>query len=404
MTNISTLDYVENFTVSKSLSDRMWKLNFTLDKEDAPSPMIGIRAFATDYADVEHCLFVGFVPSANHIRQIGNNKVNITAYDFSWYLSTQTIEGSGAPFHAKINGPLLFCHIACMLGHPDYNLTGVHFCETDALENTCTNEGYCNWTPETSKMKAIEDMCNQCNKIWWIRFKETSSNVYKPCATCVAYENIDNFLPAMVTFTASSDYVIDIGINIDRTEEYNRIIVYGTDPNTGVWYTKIEEIAAVTAGEEKSIDYVYESEKLTTQSKVDAKATDLYAKLYTTSSDTYTATLTNRYDLELLQKVKFVGYSDIPEIEMRISAISYQRQLNNDRVVISFAQDQPFTDTELIDKTTESDTVQIQEQVTREAVRELPNVAVGEITAIDGNEATITLERTGESAKARILT
>lgn len=404
MTSLSTLDYVENFTISKSISDQTWQLTMTMDKDDAPEPLIGIRAFATDHASVEHCLFIGFIPGAQYIRKIAGNKVSITAYDFSWYLTAQTVAT-----HCRrrwVDEWTAFSWIMDLIGGyaEGENVTGLKLCTLNDYEIDCTYPGYLSWNAQETKMKAIQDMCDICEKLFWIRFKETATDVYSSCITWVSPVNLDNFLPAMVTFTEPSDYVVNVHINVNRMERYNRICVYGTDPTTGDWYEKILETAAVTAAEEKPIDYVVEDDKLTSQAKVDAKAAALYTKLQTVSPDTYSATLTNRYDLELLQKVKFVGYNDIPEIDMRITAISYQRQLNNDKVIISFTEDQTFAEFKTLDRSAEPDIIQTQEQVIRKTIQGIANLQIGTVTKIEGNVATIILEREGTEVTARILT
>lgn len=399
MTNISTLDYVEDFIISKTITDRMWTLNFTLDKDEAPAPLIGIRAFATDYADVEHCLFVGFVPGANYIRQSANNKVNITAYDHSWYLTAQYVPKSHWEWDITGNSGDSFVFDMC--GGDDWeNITGTHYPHDQFSQ--CINPGTMISDPKTTKMEAIEELCTTCDNMWWTDFPEWLG-VRITQAYYMPYGNIDSYLPAKVTFTSPSDYVIDQKINIDIKEEYNRVIVYGTNPITGDWYTKTEEYSAVTAGELEPIEFVYSDAKLTTQAKVDAKALALYDIVSTTSARTYIATLTNRYDLRLLQKVKFVGYDEIDEVDMRITAISYQRVLNQDRVVISFTADQSFANFRLFARCTIDDPITTQQQVIENAVTKLANIEVGTVTAVNGNEATITLERSGNSIKARIL-
>lgn len=401
MTNLSTLDYVENFTISKSLNDRMWKLEFTLDKDEAPTPMIGIRAFATDYADVEHCLFVGFIPGANYIRPSANNKVSITAYDFSWYLTAQYIPkeyweviGTAGTFDDST--------VFELCGGDDWeNITGTRF--PTVQYGGCTNPGTFVWSPKTTKMEAIEEMAETCDKVWWTDFP-LRSNVYICQAYYMPYANIDTSLPAEITFTSSSDYVIDLGIEERYLEEYNEVLCYGTNPETGDQYVSNPQSPGVSAGEEKPIQYVIEDAKLTTELKTITKAYALYDLLRSTSPNTYTATLRKRYDLRLLQKVKFSGYSDIPTDSMRIISITYNRLLNNDTVSITVTEDQAFTDMRLLARYLESDPIQQQQQVIEDKMNTgLAHMAIGEVTDVSGNVATLTLERSGNVVTARIL-
>lgn len=402
MTSLSTLDYVENFTISKSLNDRMWKLNFTLDKDEAPTPMTGIRAFATDYNDVEHCLFIGFIPGAEYIRQSANNKVSITAYDYSWYLTAQHICEKEDMFiyFTNVYDIVLPIYLKKLIGGTNsLNETGLVYgdCSTG-----CVSEGRYNWTIDMTAMQVIEGIEKGCNMKLHV-FLEQSGDVYTPTIYLLKFADLDTHLPAQVTFTNPSDYVIDLKINENSMEDYNRIIVYGTDPETGDWYNKTEESAAVTAGEEKPIEYFFSDAKLTSQAKVDAKATSLYSILNGISATTYNATLTNRYDLRLLQKVKFMGYSDVAETDMRIISITYQRILNDNKVLIEFAADQSFSNLNLLARYLEADPIQTQQQVINDTVQGLANLSIGKVTAIDGSVATVELERSGNEVKARIL-
>lgn len=400
MTNISTLDYVENFTISKSLNDRMWQLNFTLDKDEAPAPMTGIRAFATDHNDVEHCLFVGFIPGAEYIRKIANDKVSITAYDFSWYLTTQHIsEKSFFGSMYSIYNLVLPWYIESLIGDANsLNETGLKF---GGCSFSCTHEGRYDWPLDMTAMEMIEKMEEICD-MQFLVFLKKEGEVYMPTVYLLNSTDIEAHVPALTTFTNPSDYVTDLKISENRMEDYNRIIVYGTSPLYGDWYHKIIESAEVTAGDEKPIEYLHIDEKLIAQVDVDAKATELYNILHDIPATTYNATLTNRYDLCLLQKVKFVGYSDIPEIEMRIITISYQRILNNDSVAIGFTADQSFNNLRLLGRYI-SDSVQTQKQIINDTIKGIANLQIGTVTAIDGNVATIDLERSETEIKARIL-
>lgn len=397
MTNVSALDYVEGFTVSKSLNDRMWKLSFTLDGSTAPEAMIGIRAFATDYNDTEHCLFVGFIPGADYTYKLANNKISVTAFDYTWYLTAQHVPK--AYWEVDLSLTVDYHVFVDFLGGENWeNVTGV---ELANIFNSLDGSKHV-WNPKTTKMEAIEDMADVANYMILIMFEEGGLGTY---TTTMYYTQLpDVYLPAQVTFTEPSDYVISINKNENYLENYNRVIVYGTNPSNGNWYTATNQTAAVTAGEEKPIEYVFESSKLTTQNEVETKCDALYAILNGISATTYSAVLTNRFDLKLMQLVKFVGYTGIPETDMRIISIAYHRELNNDHVDIQFTADQSFADLRLLARYLETDPIQQQQQVIEDKlITGLGHIAIGEVTAVDGSIATVTLERSGNSIEARIV-
>ena len=107
---------------------------------------------------------------------------------------------------------------------------------------------------------------------------------------------------------------------------------------------------------------------------------------------------------EILKFLKKRGYSDIPEVDMRIISITYQRVLNDDIVTITFTTDQSFDNLKLLARYISNDSIQTQQQVINDTVKGLANLSIGKVTAIDGNIATVELERSGNEVKARILT
>jgi hypothetical protein len=359
--------------------------------------MMGVRAFGTDHASVEHCLFVGFIPGANYIRKIANNKVSITAYDFSWYLTAQPIPKAYWDYD--------------MTGIPDYdviydfiggansmNVTGI------TLGNIPDNypQKLFTWSPKTTKMQAIIDISEKNDTYLITNFEDVGGGAYETKLYVVDATGIASCVPAKITFTSPSDYVIGLSINENLLEKYNKVTGHATATETGVWFTSTEETAEVTAGEEKPIEFAFVDPSISSQGVLDA-ITGCHFVCLNDSAATYTATLTNRYDLRLYQLVKFIGYTDIPEVDMRITSITYQRILNDDKVIINFCDSLAFYNSSFFSRQTEAGYVQTEQQIIDDKIQELAHIAVGTVTAIDGNIATVTLERSGNEIKARIL-
>jgi hypothetical protein len=378
----------------------MWKLDITIDKDDAFTNMMGIRAFATDHASVEHCLFVGFIPGANYIRQSTNNKVNITAYDYTWYLSVQKVPRDYWELHIEYGGYTEGYIVDVLLGEANsLNVTGLKLHPVYGYEDDI----WFYWGPQTTKIEAIEEMAEFHGQMIFTMFEQEGS-AYVPTFYVNYYSSLDLYVPAQVTFTSPSDYVKSVNITVNEMEDYNRVTVYGQERYTGNPYEATEESAEVTAGEEKPIEYVFTDVNLDSQSKVNAKALSLYNTLNGISSATYTATLTNRYDLKLLQLVKFSGYAGIPSTDMRIISITYQRILKQDSVTIAFTADQTFDNLRILARSISNDLIQTEKQVIKEELSGLAHIGIGTVTAVDGNEATVEMERSGNTLKARILT
>lgn len=410
MTNLSTLEYVEEYSIKKSLNDATWQLTATFDKEDAPASMMGIRAFGTDHLGVENCLFVGFIPNRNFTRELTNNKVSITAYDYSWYLSAQHLANKDLAIFGYYT--TCFCDTIDEIMEGLVDETGLTM--GGPVTFHCFSEMWHRfyWPYDKIPLDAIKDIEERYDFQFMTFFEEDSPNVWSEKAYMVAHDifwpyssEIDDHVPAMETFSNPSDYVIDLKINETGLDDYNRVQVRGCTFWMGTWYEKTIQSSAVTNGDEYPIEYFHVDTSLDTQEKVDAKAWALYSVLHNKSSTTYSATFTNRFDLRLMQKLKFVGYAGIPESDMRIISITYQRVLNEDSVSIAFTEDQTFADLKLLARYITEDPIQTQQQVIKDATDKLATAAVGDVIEIDatGKIATVELERGGNRVVARIL-
>lgn len=189
-------------------------------------------------------------------------------------------------------------------------------------------------------------------------------------------------------------------IKIGRAEEIssqkiNRVIVYG-QTDEGVLLEQTEESDEVISGEEKAIELVFENKDLNTQPKVDEAASYLFG-VYNSTLLKYEAEFKLRTDLQLLQKIKFMGYENIPELEMRIIDITYQKKVADTRVKIRFVPDQPLS--ELRDESYVTDQIN---DIIDDRIDEIEEIEIGTVTSVSGSEATVDLER-GGSVKARIL-
>ena len=108
-------------------------------------------------------------------------------------------------------------------------------------------------------------------------------------------------------------------------------------------------------------------------------------------------------DLALYQKIKFMGYSKIEEVVMRITGISYKRRAVEDIVEIQFTPDQKLSDLRKLMRSMGADFMSEQERIKEDFFIDLTKIAVGDVTAIDGAEATVKLEKDEGLVKVRII-
>jgi hypothetical protein len=188
-------------------------------------------------------------------------------------------------------------------------------------------------------------------------------------------------------------------IKVGRIEEVssetvNRVTVYGY-LGDGTELSKTIEDSDVASGEKLAIEFIYSSKDLDTQAKVDALATYLY-DLYNKTPWRFEAEFRLRTDLELLQKIQFLGYEEVPEDEMRIIGIEYNRKTADTRVKINFVKDQPLSQLKFKEPSISdiiSDVIVDDDEA---------GIEVGTVQNIVGDDATVLLE-SGQTVVARIL-
>ncbi|MGB7531808.1 MAG: hypothetical protein WA977_02365 [Halobacteriota archaeon] len=271
------------------------------------------------------------------------------------------------------------------------------------------------WEAETTKEEAIKDICKYCEFVFAVKPRE---NPEGPIPFSSGYfvhaDEVDTELdlPAMVTITkdVNDAELISIPMADNKyAEKINRVIVRGMDPLTGNWFIASEETAEVTAKEERPIEFYYESSDLTSQGLTNAKAESLLS-FYNHSPDIYKAQFRQRFDLQLYQKMKFVGFTKIPEEKMRITKIKYCLGAFKPggpiikQVEIGFTSDKQLSDLLALQRDMEFNLWLEVTKIIRETIKaKETDIAVGTVTEIDELEATVQLERDDTHIKARIF-
>lgn len=399
---------VINWTVSKNIQDVLWKFTGTMNKEEVPDYFKNFRVFADDHNDVERCIFMGLIPGASFTRALAANRAEVNGFDYGWYLSKQFVPLAAQHTNENINPSAwikrLLVGEALDFNNPE---TGIDSYNVDDVPNWDSIKKSFNWDSKITKWIAIQEIAEHCGFIFVVKWRETGG-AYYPCAYFIDEDNIDTDLdlPAMVTIANPSDYLLS-GFKVveDNSEKINQVKLRGSNTLTGDWYTATEETAAVTAGDELPITFQEEvSHENMSQVRLNAWAS-YYYNILNNDVKTYIVRLKDRYDLELYQKIKFTGYTKIPEDEMRITGISYIKNIKDHIIEIAFTlASRKLSDYKLITKVMTPDTVtEIETIVERTTEKIIPDIAVGMVTAIVGDEATVELEDGGGDIKARIL-
>ena len=419
----------ESWSCSKNVSDSIMTFNAEIDKQTIPPYwnylllyMPGVDP-ASPPNEKDYCIFMGFIPGASFANRIVNDKANIQGFDNGWYLANQFIPSDQTVTPEATNPATtlktLLGDAACMA------TTGIDIFKgniTDIASWATIQKSFM-WKFDTKKRKAIDEMCDYTGQIFQIKPVQVGSGPYYPSGYFIPYSSIDDAnvgldLPAIVVFTAPDNYVVDIDVNVTEEAKINRVRVHGTNRETGLWKTKTEEHADVTAGEalprELVIpDYVPEpppADAAALQTAVDAKATELYTLFHTNATTTKVrAKLTRRGDLQLYQKVGFVGYSTVPAYSapstniMRIVSIEYTKNVTDNFVTIICISDKDLSNDLARRIALGDDAISGQQDLIGDMMQGLGENEVGEVTAISGSVATVTLEKDGKSIEARVL-
>lgn len=344
-------DYkIESWTIAKGIGDALWILSGQIDKHDVPAFFEKIKAVVQDHNDINHTVFAGIVPGVDYMLAASANKALLTGYDYSWYLSVQYVPSYLRVVDIEQNPSDT---VAQLLGEDATQTPPEEWGKNTGIEPYRINDVAAWDTSDNpikksfefgekcTRWKAIQEICEYCRFVFAVKWNDSLTLQ----AYFVHEDDIDSDtagidIPAMITITNPDTYLLDnITVNDSPEHQYNRVNATGYDSTMQTNLYATAETAEVAAGTELAIEYVYADAALDTQAKTDTRAQELL-DFFQASAKVYTARFKQRMDLELYQKIKFVGYQKIDQDEMRITRISYSRSAANDIVEIEFSKDQ----------------------------------------------------------------
>ena len=336
-------DYkTESWTVSKGIQDALWVLTMQIDKHVVPVFFETIQATATDHIDNPHTPFVGIIPTTDMTLAAAANKATLTGYDYSWYLTVQYVPSDERITEVDANPSET---ITSLLGGISWaSVTGIEPYRINTVTDWANIKKSFEFGDRCTRWKAIQTIADYCNFVFVVKWRDVAG-VWRPCAYFVHEDDIDSStagigIPAAITITDPDSYLMDgVSVKDSQDHQYNRVLATGHDAATDTYYYATAQTAGVSDNEDIPIEYVYADASLNTQAKTETKAQDLL-DFFQASAKVYVARFKQRMDLELYQKINFVGYDKIDTATMRITRISYSRSAANDIVEIEFSKDQ----------------------------------------------------------------
>jgi hypothetical protein len=207
---------------------------------------------------------------------------------------------------------------------------------------------------------------------------------------------------APVTIAQSDNFVESVTVVDNRDERKNQVRVAGMTVGVeGVWEVDTEQTAARAAEEELAIQLNVNRPDLEDSAECHTVTAALLAAT-SVAPTTYMVKMNQRVDLDLYQGIYFTGFTMLPTDKMRIIGIEYHKDLTGTWVLAECVLDSDLSSMYL-----QRSLVQIVTATTRAIARqvvkdEVPENLVGQITALDGDEATVQLETDGRSIIARV--
>jgi hypothetical protein len=385
-------------SVSKAVTDDIWAMNATIDGyQELNLDVLRHATFSTtDHLGVTQHIFAGIIPKSSHTIKDAANRTVLTGYDYAWYLARQTVPAAYQHNTAGTNPADI---ITGLLGGSAWQeTTGIMPYKIDQVAGweTTLNSRVFDFTVGTTKKQAIVKIYNYCRYIFVIKWLVVEG-IATPAAYFISEDDIDTELdlPAPVTFTYPDPYLANsIKPVVKGDERYNRVTVIGRD-NTGGVFSKTVESASVTNGDEIAIEYIENSGSWTTQAQVDARAQELY-DYYSEIAYTYTATVDDRMDLELLQKIQIIGYTGVSENWMRITKIKKEVRATKDglekTVDIEFTENVKWSALKRMYRYSSDDMTNETETIIDKKIQVLPSNEVGIVISIAGQTADVQLE------------
>ncbi len=398
---------ISRVSIGKGISDQMWDIDVNMDDEQDinTSDLKHVTYAATDHNGVSRTLFTGVIPKSNFKLQEANKSTGFNGYDHAFFLQ-QYVPAASLHNTATVNPADII--IALLGGTAWETTTGIEPYNIDQVVEwgDTLNSKVFDFDLTLTKWQASQRICNYTRYMFVIKNRMSGDSPI-PSAYFIHEDNIDTDLdlPSPVTFTWPDRYVEGtVNIETKGEEKYNRVTVIGRD-NSGSVFTATEESTGVENGDELPVEYIENSGSWTTQAQVNARAIEIYG-YYSTAAVTYKATLIDRLDLELYQKIYFSGFSGVPETAMRIIQIRYIINTTNDgvtkRVEITFTDDGKWNALRRMYRYQEPDPVSEIESVVYGVLSQTPGPQIGTVDSIDGQECDVTLE-SGQTITTRCV-
>ncbi len=343
----SIFDYIfEYFEVSKSITDACWQWTMVIDKDYEIPSRYEPHDMVFEDESGQYCILVGFATTVKDIVQDNRRKREVSGFSYGRYIQNRPIRPADRLLQSTISGNTIIIEdpigYASRIIHGTDNPCGLMKANWDtAVTGWGTSIPYEQFeSNEHSRVQNVIDTINaKTSTILHERWKLVNG-IFEPCTYLLNETNIDTRmdLPPKLVIENTPDgshirlhrMVRDATMEDDATEHYNRIWMDGIIEGTTKRFSTFIPATwnPVTQGPERPYpDCVSLPPTMTdneARNAVSSRAQMLY-NLLTMPTQTYEVPFLWRYDLQLYQKIQFIGFDSIPSEEMRIVQIRFRK-------------------------------------------------------------------------------
>jgi len=389
--DLSTLD-LERISIRQGLAESYPSASIRIFGEYDLDTSESVFAYYTtkDHLWTDQTLFVGMLLTKSASYDPGKDITSIQGYGLGYYDNVQFVPEAHLHNYASVNPAITVYGLtngddyAAESGIEPYRIMPV-----SAWGTTLTRRVF-DFDRNTTIKQAIAKICDYTR---YVHLVQSDINDYgHPVARryFVHEDDIDTYmdLPSIVTITDPDPYLA-AGVNVeDKGEEfYNYIVVSGRD-TFGTVISSVAATADAIQGNVPKKMYSERSGAFTTQDQVDARAQELF-DYYADPTTIYSATLFERLDLRLLQKIQFSGYSDFTDEVMRITDIEYEITATEEGITkaakIQFTTAEKFSNIRRMYRSSAPDPVGEVESIFDAKAASMPYNEIGTVIALNGD-------------------
>ena len=392
--DLSTLD-LDTVNVSQGVLDMFPTIRANVDGIYPLTTTSDQYAYykTTDHLGIDQAIFIGIIPRSEVEYNAAAYQTQLSGSGLGYYQTQQpvpdlflhnvatqnpalTVRGiTGADEWAGMGGIEPYCIMPVAAWGTTLNTKVFDFNRTDMIK------------------ASLDRICDYTRHLYLVQSALVSSNPVSR-AYFLHEDDIDTYLdlPAAVTITNPSDYLDGKLKCIWKGEEkFNAFLVIGRD-QVGATFSGYYAAPEVIQWDAPPKVYIENSGSWTTQAQVTARAYELYL-FYGTAASVYSATLFDRTDLRILQKIRFTD-RDISDAWMRITNISYDIGPDIEKsVTIQFTSDIKFSNMRRMYRSMLPDPVAEMQAVFNDSMSNVPGNDIGVITTLNGDgTGLITLE------------